>query len=507
MLALARAARVGAELAPAVPEQPQKASEDVESDYVPWADFRWSPSRFWDEVRWVAYRASMTRDALHERFDKTATAEIVETVPLTSKKQDDQDKKADPWARAEVWEVWSKEHREVFWVVRGFRVILDRQPDPLGLARFFPSQRPMFANTTNSKLMPRPDFVISQDLYNEIDVLTTRIGLLEDALKVVGFYDAANPEIGRAIEGKENKMVPVAKWALFAEKGKMGGATDWFPLDVIAATLDKLGQKRIEKIALLHQVTGMSDAMRGQGSSGVTATQRSIEAHAAGTRTKAAQQEFARFASDGLKIRAEIVAKHFDEKTILERSNIMRTDDAKYAQAAVALIKEDSSQYRIEITADTLAQTDFEAVQGDSMQFIQALTLGLKEITAIGMAAPQSVPDLLRLLQAGLAGFKAAARMEGIFDTLVAKAQQAAQAPKPPPPPDPAVEREKVKGAVQMQQAKVDMAKSGMEMQHAQASHAMDMQKLQAEVVANRQNAAVRVAEAQATPEREGSGP
>jgi len=492
-------------VAPAVPERPQKADEDVESDYVHWQDFRWSPSRTWDEVRWVAFKACMSRDALHKRFDDTLGKDRVESIPLTSKKknQDDADKKADPWSRAEVWEVWSKEQREVFWVVRGFDVVLDRQPDPLGLARFFPCQRPMFANATNSKLLPRPDFVLAQDLYNEIDRLTTRIGLLEDAVKVVGFYNG-EPDIARAMQGKENTMVPVKNWAMFAEKGGAKGAVDWFPLEMVVNALGVLGEKRLEKIQLLHQVTGMSDAMRGEGASNVTATQRRIEARAAGTRTRAAQAEFARFATDGLKIRAEIIAKHFDEQTIITRSNILRTKDAELAPRAAQLIKQDVAQYRIEISTDTLAQTDYEAIQGESMQFMQALTTGLQQIVEIAPVAPMAVPELLQLMQAGLAGFRAAQRMEGIFDTLVAKAQQAAEAAQAQPPQaDPKLEAEKVKAGAEQFRAQADVQKTQMDMRAAQAQHQMDMQKMAAQVQANQIDAATRVAEAQAKPKEE----
>jgi hypothetical protein len=142
----------GEELAPAYTPEPKLKDEDVEVDYVYWRDERWSPCRNWNDVRWRAWKADMTRDALHERFDKTIGPEAVDNLPLrgTRKADDDQGIEQDPWARAEVWEIWSKDHKQVFFWIEGADTILDVVDDPLELDGFFPSPRPMFANLTTS---------------------------------------------------------------------------------------------------------------------------------------------------------------------------------------------------------------------------------------------------------------------------------------------------------------------------------------------------------------------
>ena len=136
--------------------------------------------------------------------------------------------------------------------------------------------------------------------------------------------------------------------------GGLKGVVDWFPLDQVVGALNILGQKRTEKIALLYQVTGMSDILRGQASASATATEQRIKARAASTRTQRAQSEFASFATGAQKVRAEIIAKHFDAATIIERSNVMRTKDAELAEPAAQLIKSEQAQYRIEVAAEGL---------------------------------------------------------------------------------------------------------------------------------------------------------
>lgn len=92
-----------------VPEQTYEriVNEDAPVDYIYWKDFFWSPARTWNEVRWVARRVYMTKDQLTKRFGE----EIAKVVPLTTAQkssQNDQAPKFDPWAKAEVFEIWEK---------------------------------------------------------------------------------------------------------------------------------------------------------------------------------------------------------------------------------------------------------------------------------------------------------------------------------------------------------------------------------------------------------------
>jgi hypothetical protein len=50
--------------------------------------------------------------------------------------------------------------------------MLDEKEDPLGLQGFWPFPRPMVANLTTRKFIPKPDYKLAQDLYREINELT-----------------------------------------------------------------------------------------------------------------------------------------------------------------------------------------------------------------------------------------------------------------------------------------------------------------------------------------------
>lgn len=482
----------GAELAAAVPEQEARPNERACVDYVYWKDELWSPCRVYAELRWRAWKAKMSKDQLIERFgEEKGNAVQLDTANATSDSPDDELKVKDHLGRADVFEIWSKDDKTVYWVTKSYPGLLDKQPDPLGLKAFWPSPRPMFANLTTSKLLPQPDFIMAQDLYNEIDDLATRAMWLEQCIRVRGLYNKNDEELKRILDAGANQMIPVDGWAAFAEKGGIEGAIDWFPLEMVTQALDAINAQMDRKIGQLYQITGMSDIMRGQANEQATATEQAIKARFASVRVQTLQDEFARFASDTQKIKGEIIATHFDPQNIIDRSNIMRTPDAPLAQAAVALIKSDIYQWRISVNPDSVSLTDFAALKQERFEF--ATTIGTYFQNMIPMvqmlaeanpgAGQAAVQFVIAMAQSMVAGLKGAAEMEGIFDEFVAKLEQAAQQPAPPPQPDPKLQTEQVKadaaktkaGAEQFK-AKADVAKVGMEMQQAQQEHQQSMQ-------------------------------
>src|SRR5690606_16724431 len=111
------------------------------------------------------------------------------------------------------WEIWDKRTSKAIWVAEGYDKVLDERNNPYGLEGFFPCPRPMYATQTTDQLTPVADFSLYQDQAKEIDLLTTRIKGLSEALKLNGAYDASNPELARILESPDNTLVPVQNWA------------------------------------------------------------------------------------------------------------------------------------------------------------------------------------------------------------------------------------------------------------------------------------------------------
>lgn len=480
----AKTDEAGNEIAPAVPAGERKRSEDVDTMYVNWRDLLWSPCRTWDEVRWVAFRAEMTKDEAKRQFGE----DVAKRLPIKSKLQGDkEDKPEEAWSRIELWEIWNKDDRTVYHYCEGYDRILKETPDPLELPGFFPCQRPLVANSTTDKLMPRSSFYLAEDLYEEAHSLTRRIRALVKAIKVVGLYDAANPELARLLdEACDNELLPAAEFTAFLAKGGLASALQLLPIEAQVKAVAELVLQRNVVRQEISEVLGSSDVMRGQSAERVTATTDRIKARAFSMRAKVPQDEFARFIAAGQRIRAQIIARWFDPETIAVRSNMANTADAELMPQAIDLIKQDVSQYRIDVDAESLSMTDFDAVEQDGL----ALLKGSAEFfTAVAPIAvdPMLMKFFVGLYQQAIAGMRAAPRMEGIVDRFVAEVEQKAKQPPAPPPPDPKVEQEKIKTEAIKLKAQTDAQKSQMDMQ----GKVMDLQIKREELGMKRQEMAM----------------
>lgn len=432
------------------PEQTYEriVNEDAPCDYVFWKDFYYSPARTWDEVRWVARRVYMTRDQLLARFGE----EIGKIVPLQTTQRsssNDQSPKFDPWSRAEVYEIWNKADKRVYWYAKGCEVILDYKEDPLGLDKFFPCPKPLAANLTSSNFMPRADFIFAQDQFNELDEINTRITWLTRAAKVIGVYDKSADGVQRMFnQAAENQLIPVDNWAMFAEGGGVKGKVDWMPIEAVVNAIDRLRQYRQDKTMQIYEVLGISDVMRGTSKASETATAQQIKAQFGSTRIQLMQFYIAEWITEALRIKAEIISKHFQPETIARRSNIERTVDAPYAQTAIALIKDEQlAEYRITVEADSMAAMDWAAERDSAVQFMQGFGAFVSQVAPMAQQIPGAAPYLLRMLQWAVSKFRVSSEIEGVLDQAIGTMQQQGMAPPQPSPMQQAEVAEKMAGA------------------------------------------------------------
>jgi hypothetical protein len=432
-------------------------NEDAPCDYIYWEDFFYSPARTWHEVRWVARRVFMTKDQLVARFGEKIAAQ----VPLGnySKKDqvNDQSPKHDPWSKAEVFEIWCKEKRKVYWYAKACDIILDVKDDPLGLDGFFPCPKPLVANVTSSNFMPRADYIFAQDQFNELDEINTRITWLTRAARVVGVYDKSAEGIQRVFnQGTENQLIPVDNWAMFAEKGGIKGQVDWVPIEQVVNAIDHLRQYRQDKVMQIYEVLGISDIMRGSSKASETAAAQQIKAQFGSTRIQLKQFYIADWITQALRIKAEIICKHFQPETIIKRSNIERTPDAPLAMAAVQLLKdEEMNEYRINIEADSMAALDWAAERDAAVQFMQGLGAFISQVAPMAQAVPQAAPVLLSLLQWSVSKFRVSTQIESVLDQAIgALKQQGMPQPQPNPMQDAEVAEKQAGAAERMAKAK-----------------------------------------------------
>lgn len=449
-------------------EQPDMSYECTPTDYVFWKDFRCSPARTWDEVTWVARRIYMNRGDGVARF-----GEDFKEVPLAHEPigLDDLSKAGASQAEQEslkkaiVWEIWSKGDKRVYWVAEGHNKLLDNKEDPYGLDNFWPCPKPLFATQTTDTLVPVPDYALYQDQAEEIDMLTQRIGLLTEALKVVGVYDASQPAIARMLnEGVNNTLIGVDSWAAFGEKGGLKGTVDFLPMEQVVSALTYCYTAREQAKQVVYEVTGLSDIIRGASMASETATAQQIKSQYASLRLKRMQTEVAQFCSELLRIKAQLMCDLYSPESLKQMSGIMGTDDAAYADEAIALIKQEPARsFRIEVAADSLVEMDEIGEKQSRTEFMTAFGAVLRDAVPMVQAAPEMGALVGEVLQFVVRTFKGGRQLENVLETTIAKMNE----PKPPAPPQPDPEQIKAEAAMQLEQMK---AQTSMQLEQSKQS-------------------------------------
>lgn len=491
-------------------------------DYVHWRDFGHDVARTWEEVTRVWRKVYMSEEAVKARFG----SEIAKTLPYDaspekSGRQDEAAKETQK-KQALVFELWDKADGKAYWFSKSQKKILDEKDDPLGLQDFFPCPRPLYSTLTNDTLVPVPDFTLYQDQANELDVLADRIDGLAKMLQLKGVYDASVPELGRLFtEGENGTLIPGGNWQAFSEKNGLKGSLQLVELKPIAEALAIAADTMEQVKSQVYEITGISDIIRGQTSASETATAQQIKGQYASLRLRSMQDEVARFATECLQLKAQVICGRFSPSTIAAISAADQLSDEDKPQVyvappmppvapgmqpmqqpqpipagpAMALLvgqerladpKAESPNpmrsFRIEVAADTLVQLDEQQEKQDRIEFVTAVGTYIEKAAPVIQVSPASGPLLMELLKFGVRGFKVGKGIEGQFDAAIDQLKQAAMAG---PPPDPAAMQEQA-----MQAAKAQVAQENATKEIGLNKKAMDLDLREQKFAADQQIAA-----------------
>lgn len=485
-------------------------------DYVHWKDFGHNIARTWEEVFVVWRIVYMFEEAVEERFGSDIAKKLpYDASPDRKKEITGQDVKK----QAKIYEIWDKQKKKVFWISRGPKQInpLDERDDPLGLQEFFPCPRPLYATMTNDSLVPVPDYALYQDQARELDTLADRIDGLVKMLQVKGCYDASTPELARLFtEGVNGTLLPIKNFAAFAERKGLQGAIDLVDLKPIYEALKVCFEASREIMNFIYQITGISDIVRGQTEASETLGAQRLKVNFVGLRLGDMKRDVARYATDILQFKAQIMCQHFSPQTIMEMAAVeqlapadlqhvyqmapgpvdpmtgqpgppqpvMGPDGKPLPGAAMVLLlgeqrikdpEADSPNpmraFRIEVNSDTLVQVDEQEEKEAAVEFLS----GLSKFLEVGATLPpQMVPVMAETIKWAATKYKVGKNFEGTLDQALEQLKQQAMQP---PAPDPKIEAEKVKAEaakqkaqmdvqVAQQKAQIDERKMGMEEQH-----------------------------------------
>ena len=300
-------------------------SERAPIDYIHRDDFAHKPVKVWAELKrsgWVAKRVMMTKKEVIKRFGKEFSNIPVEHMPEGWTEDADDNETSRLVAMAEVWEIWDAQERMVHWICRGYKdKALKSMKDPLGLRDFFPCPKPAYGTLNNKTLIPAPDYRQYRALAQEVDRLTERIKDISNQIRLRGIYDQSMEALGSllSLDGAEDEMFPVTNMNQYTDAGSTGtqimNVVQWLPIKELIEVLRGLYESREQAKNDLYEISGISDLLRGQVDPREKLGQSRIKGQFATIRIDKRRRTFDRMIRDTLRIKAEIIAEHFDPMT------------------------------------------------------------------------------------------------------------------------------------------------------------------------------------------------
>ena len=444
--------------------------QSIMCEYVNWQDFTLQPSKCWSDVQWVCFRQLMTREALVDYYGQKG-----ERIPLSYSKSDaDSYNTYDDYTQpdmAEVWEVWDKRTGKQIFVATGFNEVLEEFEDPYNLDAFFPMPEPLYGVSTTDTTLPVQEILIYEDQLTELDIITQRIGVLTEALKRRGVYDASFQELIRLSDADDNEFIPVDNMAMLQNAGGIGGVMQEAPLDNLIKALTALYQSRRIVIDTIYELTGISDIMRGQSASRETATAQRIKGQFGSMRMITRQKRLERFLDEIMEMKAELIVEN------LEPDLLEKITSIQISPETVAVMKDDRLRsYRISVDTEESSAIDTAIDQQRRTDFLTAMVQFLQSVGPLVSSGALGFDQAKTMLLFAARSFPGARELEETLDDL--------QPPQPQAnPADKLVEVEAAKVQADTQKAQADaqvkIAKLDLDRQKTQADVALKQQKLE----------------------------
>jgi hypothetical protein len=401
-------------------EEERIADQRCYFQYINWEDYRESPAKRPEDINWKARRHLLTRDELIEKGFKNAKDIPLNWSPEPSENYEDE--YSEIFSRAEVWEIWDKYTRKRYFISKGYNEVLAEDEDPYELENFFPCPDSLIAISTNETSIPIPEFTLYQDQADELDRITTRISNLIEGLKRRGVYDASVPELSHLADAGDNDFVPSENFAQLASKGGLSAVFQQEDIAPIAQVLSGLYQQRNQILDTIYQITGISDLIRGSTKASETATAQQLKAQFGSMRMRKKQSEIADYIRDLFRLKAEIIAEHYEPETLAAMTALTITPEM------LQIMRDDKlRKYSIDIESDATVFTDEEEEKKTRIDFLQSFGAFLNQAIGIANQSPSLTPLAFQALRFLMGAWKVGRNFEDIIDQTEAQLLQQAQ--------------------------------------------------------------------------------
>lgn len=242
----------------------------------------WGKARKWSKTPWVAFRHELTPAEFYAQF--AIPEEDENKLSLLDDPSDDySEKSSSPTPKGTiVYEIWVKASKKIIFLSEDWEDLLCREdPDVLKLAGFYPTPGPLLFTKQPGDLTPVPLFQYYRNQAQELNRITIRLNKVISAIRVRGAYNGLlGPDMEKLLANgeMENALIPASEAALLAAQGGGFERHIWFlPIEKLVQVAATLYQARESIKAVIYEITGLSDIIRGSSVASETATAQDLK--------------------------------------------------------------------------------------------------------------------------------------------------------------------------------------------------------------------------------------
>lgn len=446
-------------------------NERVVFEAVPWRDYIEGPARRFQQVPWVAFRLVV----MSEDFDQFDQAYL--------KAQPVEDDRAD--SEHTVWEVWCKKSSKVYFIRESDSALLMEQEDPLGLPGFFPVHNPVEPLQVPGRRQPIVPFTIYRTLADELDRTTARINAIMKGIKVRGGVIGDAENIARVADANDNELVPIENVEGLAQTGGLDKAIVWWPIEQAVRVVHELYIAREQTKQAIYEITGISDIVRGAGSTKETATAQQIKTQWGSLRIQKRQRLIERQVRDLFVMTCGLVGSKFSDERINELVGYPVQPEV------LQMMRAGLKQYQVNVESDSTIRGDISRMKGEMAQFLEGTAAFFKTMAPIvAQVGAKGAAPAINLYAPFARMFSLGKQGEAALESMIQLAEEAAKNPE-------AGQMKQMQQQMQMLMAQLEMQDKKAEVQAKQQDLSLKEREAQRADMTAQADVAAMVAKAQ----------
>lgn len=524
----------------------KKTSEKAIIEVVQYNDYYCNDARSEAEIEWQARKAFLDRSQAESMFgpeiaDQLTYDSFPEVIKKDIARQDDRYE-----GKAELYEIWDRPSRKVYWLQKGGdKTLIETSEPPIRFEKFFPCSV-IRQSADPDSVIPVSDYSHVKDQILEVERLTTRIHAVTQAIRTNSLYDATLGNQVEMLMTGDLKLIPVTNWPSYKQRGGLANGIESMNIEPYINALNILQGARQNALQQLYETLKVSDLLRGTSEQYKSATANRLENQWSSMGLIVRQNMFAKFVSDSISNLATIIAEVFEPETIFDVADAdalieptlppppppppapepMPQDETgmmppmpemappmpppydpleeidRVKGQILEILRDDKKRsYRIQIATDSMMAIDQQQQQQEATMLIQTAGSFFDQMRGLIDQYPPLIDFSISLFQNMIKRYKGGKEIDGLFTKAltqigeIAKAKE--EAAKQPPPPDPVMQEMQARMQIAQIESQARLQVTQMEMQDKSTKNQLSYQDQQLKMQRDQLEAQLKVQDQQ----------